>query len=545
VKIPTLRRATAAAIAPALAAGMVVSASSAQADTAPSSYSYSAARWLADQLTDGLVVAGGNTYYGQTLDLFFALDGLGVRASTANGILDAFEEKQGDYTTGESFGDVDSHYAGATAKLATAVQAGSREAESFGGHDLVAELEALVRPTGDDQGRVSDVSAYGDNSNAIGQSFAVRALATASSNKLADATAYLLKQQCSDGAFRTFMYTVAVADPDYPVDPIDRVCGEGPTTGDDSLSVDATAYGLQALLEAEAAGTTGLDDDIADAISWLKGAQNSDGSFSDLGTANASSTGLAATTLKRVDEPGVAGRAASWLVRQQVTDAAAEDTALANELGAIAPDSDSLADGKTDGIPSSERLRWVIATAQAATGVNAQLPAATLAVKAPTGYVQGGKKATVTVTGLAKGEKFTATVAGGGSVSGVAGTTGTGSVALTVPTTTGTKAVAVVGSRVARTGSVNVKVLGAKTLAPKLKYTSVKRGGSQKVTVSGLAAGESIKVYQGSTLKKSGAATSTGTYSTTFTVGSSKGTKTVKVVGAFSNRTGTKNFKVT
>ncbi|MEO6605506.1 MAG: prenyltransferase/squalene oxidase repeat-containing protein [Aeromicrobium sp.] len=542
MKSTLVRRLGAAVIAPTLTFG-ALAATTQSAQAAPNSYAYSAVRWLVDQLTDGLVVTGTTTRYGQSLDVFFALDGLDVRESTATGIIDAFKPVQTEYTTGEAFGDTGSHYVGATAKLATAVYASGQNPSSFGGHDLIADLTDLVQTSGDEDGRLSDESMYGDNSNTLGQGFAVRALAAAASPELADATAYLLKQQCPDGSFRTFEFTVAVPDPDYPIDAVDRVCGEGPTTGDDSISVDATAYSIQALLAAKAAGVASLDDDIDQAVAWLKAEQADDGSFEDLGTANSSSTGLAAATLKIVGEPGAAAAAASWVVGRQVTDAVGEDTALANELGAVAPNDAFLADGKTDGITSATRVNWVIATAQAALGVDAQLPATTLTVTAPTTYVSGGTNATVSVAGLIEGEKFSASF-GGVAIVGTANASGEGSVAVPTPTTTGAKTVTVVGSRAVRKGTATVQVLGAKALTPRVVYSSVRAGGTQRVTISGLAPNEPLRIGYGGKFIKTTTASSTGTFGYSFNVGSSKGTKSVKVYGAFSNRSGSTSFTV-
>ncbi len=539
----TRRRLSAAVIAPALAAGVLVAAPSAQAAT-PNSYAFSAARWLSDQLTEGLVVTDGVKRYGQSLDVFFALDGLDVQEASASSIIDAFETQQDDYTTGEAFGDTGSRYVGATSKLATAVLAAGEDPSAFGGRDLVADVEGFVQTEGDQQGRASDVSNYGDNSNTLGQSYAVQVLAAAESDALGDATDYLLKQQCPNGAFRTFQFTVAVPDPDYPVDPVDLVCGEGPNTGDDELSVDTTALALQTLVIAKDAGVAGLDDDIADATAWLTSVQAADGSFQDRGTPNASSTGYAAVALKTVGRDGAAGSAAAWLVGRQVTDAVAEDTALAIELGAIAPDQGTLDDAKSDGIVAAERIRWVIATAQGALGVNAQLPATRLGATATTSYVKGGNKITVAVAGLGKGEKFSATIAGGSRAAGTADAAGRATFAVTTPKTSGSKVVTVTGSRANRTGSVRVKVLGARTLSTRLAYRTVKAGKSQKVVVKGLAAGERVTVYQSNRRKKTGTASSAGSYTATFKVGRAKGKKTVKVVGQFNNRKGSKSFRI-
>ncbi|MRJ75955.1 hypothetical protein GEV29_05355 [Aeromicrobium sp. SMF47] len=517
MKITTLRRLAAAAIAPTLAVGTVVAAPSAQA--APNSYAYSAARWLADQLTDGVVHNAQWDFddYGLTLDVALALEALATRPGTTATILDAFAQDPTRYTQYE-----DSKYAGATGKLAVTVQLAGRDATAFGGHNLIAEAEQRVVTTGASAGRAKDLG--DDYSNTITQAWVVRALSTADSDLADDTVGYLLKQQCDDGSFRTDMK--------------DEACATGAGT------IDATALALQALDEAQDAGEPGLQDDIDEGVDWLLDQQRPDGSFLNDGAANTNSTGLAAATLKTLGEPGAAGSAASWIVSRQVTDAVGEDTLLANELGAIAFDDAALAAGKTAGITVDSRDQWIRATAQAAVGVDAQLAATKLTVSAPTGFVSGGKRIAVTVKGLAAGEKVTVTIPGA-RVTGTAGDAGSATVQVPTPTSTGKRTIAVTGARASRSGAGTVQVLGAKKLPVSVRSASVKKGKGQRVTVSGLAAAEPVTIrYRGKDVKK-GKASSKGTFSHTFTVGSSAGKKTIKVTGAFSNRTGSRTFKVT
>ena len=74
-----------------------------------------------------------------------------------------------------------------------------RRPDAFGGHDLVAELQALETT----KGRFSDDSAYGDYSNTIGQSLAAhRPLPRRRGAQRRRRCSYLLDQQCADGGFR-------------------------------------------------------------------------------------------------------------------------------------------------------------------------------------------------------------------------------------------------------------------------------------------------------------------------------------------------------
>ncbi|MCW2749881.1 MAG: hypothetical protein JWR83_991 [Aeromicrobium sp.] len=524
-----VRRAGAALIAPVLAFG-VIAGTTQSAQAAPNSYAYSSVRWLGDQLTNGLVHypdTGFGAYddYGLSIDVYLALHTLDTRASTATSIIDALKVDPTLYTTGEAFADTGSQYAGPTGKLAAAAQLEGDDPTSFGGHDLISELDGLIGTTGASAGRAVDTSTFGDFSNAIGQSWDVRALAVAGSAKAASATDYLLKQQCDDGSVR--------------VQESDTQC----TT--DHGTVDGTAFAIQALEVAKTAGQTGLQDDIDSAVSWLVADQAADGSYSDGSIANTNSTGLAAATLKSEGKDGQAGNAAAWIVSHEVTDAVADDTALTTELGAIAFDQAGLDAGKTDGITPATRDQWIRATAQAAIGINALLPGKALTVTAPSAFISGGKKATVSVSGLAAGEKFKISLSGSTAVSGTASVAGAGTASITTATTTANRVATVTGSRTSRIGTATVKVLGAKTLAPKVRYSTIKKGRTQTVSVSGLAAHEPVTVGYGGKAIKHSTATASGTFSYSFKVGSTTGTKSVSIRGAFSNRHGSKTFKVT
>ena len=345
-------RIAALALAAAVPLASVMFAPSAQAVTTTAS---SAAGWLSDQLTNGVVHNAQYDFddYGLSLDVFFALDSLQTRQSTADSIIDALAKSPSSY-----IGSGASIYAGSVGKLAAAVQLDGRDATHFGGVNLISTAEDRVVTSGAEKGRASDSfdpsDPYGgDYSNSIGQAWVVRALSTAHSSLAADATSYLLKQQCSDGSFRVTMGTTACA------------------TG----TVDGTAFAVQALLVAKAQGATDVSDDVAGAVSWLDGAQASDGSFSDDGAANTNSTALGASTLAQAGETSRAQKAAAWIVGRQATTKNSVGTKLSSEVGAVAFDSAAFTAGKADGITVGTRDQWTRATAQAAIGLNIALPA--------------------------------------------------------------------------------------------------------------------------------------------------------------------------
>lgn len=527
-----LRRGLVATAVAALGAGLIAPAPAAQAaPSGPSSYAYSAARWLEDQLTDGLV--HDERYdvddVGLTIDVFFTLHDLGTRADAQTRIVDALASRVDSYTTGADFGAPDDRYAGAVGKLASAVQAAGKDARAFGGVDVIQRAEELVVTDGAANGRAQDRSAYGDSSNAIGQAWVVRALVTAKSDRARSTVDYLLKQQCADGGFRIKMSDGQCTTPAQ---------GEEPT-------VDATAFAVQALDLAEEQGVTGLDDDVADATAWLLRQQAADGSFGADGAANTNSTGLAAAALLRVGQTGAAGSAASWIVGKQVTDAVAEDSALRHEIGAIAFNQQALERGLREGITVDTRDQWIRASAQAAAGVDAQLSATKASVSGPTGYVVGGKAVTVKVAGFGPREKVRVSVAGRTALTTTAGADGRATASVTPVSRTRTIAVTAVGSRPSRVGAANLKVLAAKArLGVRLSRPKVARGGRVRVVAKGLAPGEVARVsYRGHQVA-TGTASSKGTYSTVIRVGRSTGSKAVLVRGLVTTRQGKVTLRV-
>ncbi|MBN8866540.1 MAG: fibronectin type III domain-containing protein [Solirubrobacterales bacterium] len=175
------------------------------------------------------------------------------------------------------------------------------------------------------------------------------------------------------------------------------------------------------------------------------------------------------------------------------------------------------------------------------------LAPATLTVKAPTGLVHVGRDATVAATGLAAGEAYRITIGGITVGSGVTPDSGSLSRAVTVPAKLrdGAFPVRVDGSLADRAGSTSLRVVAAKKLTVKVAKAKVRRGKRQRVSVSGLAAYEPVRIlYRGKKIavrKASGK----GTVTRAFAVGRSIGVKKIKVLGITNDRTGAKAFKVT
>lgn len=500
----------------------------------------SGASWLAGELTGGTI--HNNEYnfddWGLTIDTALALKAAGTQSAAVTSIRAALNAGGVNAYVKPGYGTVLSGAGVAKALVAARVTGAS--ATSFGGNNLVTELQGLIVKSGTKTGRVADrIDSTGtDYGNNIGQAFAVEGLASAGVPSAA-ATSFLLKQQCSAGYFR-------LANNDG------KTCSAA-GTGADS---DTTSFALQALLSAKQDGASGLDTAISKATNWLVSAQKVDGSYGGSGptsASNSNSTGLAAQALRAAGRSIDAAQAVTWLKALQVTAANAGGGLLKNDIGAVAYNSAAFEDAKTPGIDDSTSDQWRRASAQALLGfsgvsMGSLLPAPTkraLSVSVATSPVKGGTSAEVRVSGLATGETFSVKV-GSTTRNAVATASGAGAVSVPVARSTATLAVSVRGLTSGRTGSTTVKVLGAKHLKPKLKKSKVHRSKKQKVTIKHLWAGEHVTVkYRGHRIStKSAHANSHGVYALKFKVGKKTGKHTVKVRGAFSNRDGKKSFKV-
>lgn len=475
----------------ALALGCAVAAvpTSAQADAADSS-----GAWLADELDGGLIPGQfGSPDYGLSIDALISLDLLGVESDAVDDIIGALAKDPQAYISGEAFGDADSTYAGATAKLAVGAATAGRTPESFGGVDLVERLRSTVKTDGAEAGRGIDVSTFGDYSNTLGQTFVVRALVEAGDDLAVDAVDYLLKQQCDTGAFRINLF--AEAKPDDPetdyddsVAATDRECGDPTTPGDDTISYDATALAVSTLVEASDAGLDGLDGAIAAGADALAAAQGSDGSLKDDGASNTNTTGLAAVALADAGDLAAARDAALFVESLRVPDDSTG--ALAQEKGAIAFDRAAYGAAEANGIAA--RDQWRRATAQAA-GALALLPSsAKITVGTdPAGFAGTGQQLEVTASGLEPQEPVTVTAADA-SVNGTATDAGRVVVDLTMPSTEGTVTVTVQGATDDRVASTRVRVLAPAEFDVTVP-DEVMAGKPFSVDVDGLVEGEAYE----------------------------------------------------
>ncbi len=243
-----------------------------------------ASTWLSTQLVDGShfeSTFGSDTYpdQGLTIDAILAFAAAKVAEPRAQAATTWLTQPSilsgyiGDGTT-ES-------YSGAHAKAALALQVRGLDPTAVAGRDLLAELQALQASTG----RFQDQSAFGDFSNAFGQSLAVISLRRAQRGT-GKASGYLAGQACGNGGIPLqFEQSTCVSD------------------------VDATAVAIQALT---ASGRTAA---ATAASSWLLTQQQSAGGFGQGGNAN--STGLAAAALQLTGQTAAAAQARQALAGLQ------------------------------------------------------------------------------------------------------------------------------------------------------------------------------------------------------------------------------------
>jgi hypothetical protein len=464
-------------------AGLTVTGGPAQAATADPRPVTIGADWLAGELTGGFLPGDFGPLYGPSLDAGLSLKTVGGHATAVASIRSALSTAigDGDYITGEAFGDTGSTYAGAVAKSLVFVQESGGGATSFGGVNLVTRLEAQVSTTAPNAGRISDTSTFGDFANTLGQAFAARGLSAASSSKAADAVSFLLEQQCSAGYFRADFAPAAATD---------QSCDAGIATDDSSPSIDATAIAVQQL-QAIASPSAAVTNAIGDATSWLLTQQHADGSFSSddqLGI-NSDSTGLAGIVLHGAGATTAAARAATWVRSHQADDPSACPSSLSGETGAIAYDDDALAAGRSGGIGGGQQ--WRVATAQALPVLQwAPAAASPFDLGGPTGYVQAGTSVGFQVTGAAPGTPVCVSGVGAPHLT-VAPASGGFSVSVAIPAGTADHVVTA-SVRKGDSASFQVRALGAASLRVRPAHDTVHRGARLRVVVRGLAPGESV-----------------------------------------------------
>lgn len=411
--------------------------------------------WLATQLTDGVIY---NALYdfedlGMTLDIGLSMDEVGGDQALVRQLRSAMSTRIDDYVTGGSYGDPSFRLAGELAKSLVFAQVSGADPRTYGGYDLVSDLESTVTDSGPSAGRVVNYSpapGWSDYANTFSQALAVRGLSVAGSPRAASATGFLLKQQCSSGYFRIFLNSDPAA--------ANQSCVEGT----DPIDIDTTAYVVNHLA-AVSPRTAAVDAAISRAVAWLVATQKSDGSF--IGSAvtplsNTNSTGLAAEALAAGGQCLQAGRAAEWVSSLQVAPGLT-GSPLAGEAGALAYDSAAMADAAASGITDGTRDQWWRATVQAVAGLTHYRGSAAALTVTSTG-TEPGQSATLSATGAKVGERFCLSGPGiAGSRTVVVAADGSLGAKVTLPATPGAATYTLTGRDGAATHTVAVRPANA------------------------------------------------------------------------------------
>jgi len=341
-------------------------AAKAAAATTDSTPSTIAAQWIAGELRNGLIVGSFGPDFGLTIDTGMALSTVASQGGTVTAINNSLEPRIAEYVgdgTKES-------YAGPLAKAAAFARTAKKNPTSYGGRNLVTELEQRTADatTGTAPnttpnplaGRIADKSEFGDFANVVGQSYAVRALSLANSSEAGAARDFLLKQQCASGYFRA---DFAKADASA------QACTEG--AAGSAADPDATALAVINLVESgdKSAAVVGA---LAKAGTWLADRQRGSGAFraaAPVSKINTNTTALGGYALGLLKNRDAALKAALWVRKNQPVDKYKCRTALTKDTGAVAYRKERATDAKTSGIPAEARDEWRRATAQAILGL--------------------------------------------------------------------------------------------------------------------------------------------------------------------------------
>ncbi|MCK1798387.1 hypothetical protein MTQ01_20625 [Streptomyces sp. XM4193] len=432
--------AVAAAATSLLLAGSVLTAPAAAAGPAEhTDAAVAAARWQAGELVDGGIPGlGAGPDWGLTIDTLIALEATGADRAAAERVTEQLKLHVRDYNSNDAWGEPGQRIAGATAKLLYAAVVTESDPSAFGEYDLRQEtLDLIAGPeAGPEHGRVKDRvdPPSTDNSNTFAQALAVLGLAR--SGEVPQSTVdFLVDQQCSAGGFRLYPYAFGGSE----------VTGDCDSQGAEAvLDPDSTGIAVQALLAAADEGADGADAAARQGVRWLLEQQRADGSFGGSGPttgSNTNSTGLAGQALAAGGEQDAADRAADWVLEHQL----AADTAgkAADDIGAVAYNTESLESARTDGIAEFQRDQWRRATPQALL-VTTGLSLAEIGTTDPdpgpgnSGGGNGGTSGGGTDSGGADGGSEGGSTAGGGDTAaggasagpgGDDGTGGTGGVA--------------------------------------------------------------------------------------------------------------------
>ena len=304
-----------------------------------------AANYLIAQLVDGdhIEYSGGyGPNYGGSIDIALALAAEGGHNDVLTDIVNYISKHVADYADPDgTAAEYPGPYTGAVAKTALLAEVTGNDPNSFGGFDLIKTLLDNVCTAATSDGNCTAAGDFSQVFSTVGQSLGVLALARDGDTVPALAVTRLEQLQCSDGGFNSL-----------PIAP----------GADCTSDVDSTGFAIQALTLVPGTGAV-----VAKAVSFLEGAQHTDGGFTGAAGENSNSTALAIqgliaadsaspsatasakrlSTHKALDAPAVSSAVAAaqaWLASMQNSDGgfgislaspASDETATAQSLPAI------------------------------------------------------------------------------------------------------------------------------------------------------------------------------------------------------------------
>ena len=356
--------------------------------------------WLTNELDangDAMPSTLGGNDWGLTIDALLALAG-GQQGGSATAVAttgNLMTNVANEYFTGTSFGSPDDRYAGPLAKTLLIAEVQGVDTTNVGGFDLETTLRSLMQTTGDQAGRFSDVSSFGDFSNGFGQALAVMALARTTGGDPSAALSFLLAQQCPAGGFRLF-YASTTSDP-------------AGCTADAEADTDGTSFAIEALVAAPHTPVTVAA--AGRALTWLDGQQGNDGGVMGSGPTaaeNANSSGLAATAFRAGGDTDRAAAAEAWVESVQLTETDPNVSPAAADAGAIALNPGAHDTAVADGIDANSRDQFRRSTAQGALALGLD------GYDTVGGYTPSTAAATATSTASTSSAGDTITVTGSG-----------------------------------------------------------------------------------------------------------------------------------
>ena len=302
-----------------------------------------AASWVGRQLAanGNVLVYGGRTDWGLTIDAMFALAAAGVGSGQVS-------------TTARQLVDSGTAYIGTVASIGTSWVAVAKTALGLevagvdptrfptadGTRNLIADLKSVLNEDG----------SFGDagTDSIFAHPLAMLALSRTLGGAPDEAVSWMKGQQCTDSAsanLGSYGWSPDCTSPD----------------------ADSTAMIIQALA---ASGVASDDPSITRAVTWLKDQQAASGGFTSLWSGvNTNTTGLAAQTL--AGSAAITQAAVQYIGGLQINcEALAANANLTEaDLGAIAADQASFADIATTGLDAVATDVFLRATPQAVLGL--------------------------------------------------------------------------------------------------------------------------------------------------------------------------------